>query len=152
MRKTYSDPNFSLRERALRLLARREHSRRELERKLAPHTEDPAQLQSLLDDLESKKLLSDRRYAEGRARVLSRKYGAARIEHDLRVHGVAGDASEAAALDARTTEFDRAREVWRRKFGHAAANIKERARQARFLHGRGFSAEVINRILRLEDY
>lgn len=141
----------SLRERALRFLARREHSRRELERKLAPHAEDPAQLQSLLDDLEGKKQLSDRRFAESRARVLSRKYGAARIEHDLRVRGVAGEGAEAAALEARTTEFERAREVWRRKFGQAAANIKERARQARFLQGRGFGIEVINRILRLED-
>jgi regulatory protein len=149
--KSYSDPNFSLRERALRFLARREHSRRELERKLAPHAESPAELQSLLDDLEGKKQLCDRRYAEGRARVLARKYGAARIEHDLRAHGVAGEAADAAALDARATEFDRAREVWRRKFGQAAANIKERARQARFLQGRGFSAEVINRVLRLED-
>ena len=141
----------SLRDRALRFLAQREHSRRELERKLAPHADDPATLQSLLDDLERRNQLSDRRYAEARARMLSRKFGSARIEHDLRAHGVDGEAAEAAALEARATEFDRAREVWRRKFGQAAANIKERARQARFLQSRGFSAEVINRILRGED-
>ena len=149
--KSYSDPNSSLRERALRYLAQREHSRRELERKLAPHAADPAELQSLLDDLEKRNQLSDRRFAESRARVLSRKYGAARIEHDLRFRGVSNEEAEAAALEARATELDRAREVWRRKYGRLPADRNERARQTRFLLSRGFGTDIVNRILRSEE-
>ena len=141
----------SLRERALRLLAQREHSRHELARKLAPHAADADELRSLLDDLERRNHLSDRRFAESRARVLSRKYGSARIEYDLRFRGVSGEEAEAASLEARASELERAREVWRRKYGHTPANLKERARQTRFLLSRGFAADIVNRILRSED-
>ncbi len=138
----------TLRERALRLLARREHSRAELRRKLAPHAESAEALEALLADLVQRKLLSETRFAEGRARVLSRKYGAARIEQDLRARGIPQDAAEAAAREARGTEFERALDIWRRKFGAQAKDIRERARQARFLASRGFSAEVVSRVLR----
>jgi len=67
----------SLRERALGILARREHTRAELARRLGPHVEDADQLEALLDELERRKLLSDARYAEARVHTLSRKYGAA---------------------------------------------------------------------------
>ena len=62
----------SLRERALRLLARREHSRVELGRKLAAHARPEDDLESLLEDLSRRRLLSDERYAESRAHALSR--------------------------------------------------------------------------------
>src|SRR3954468_22580807 len=78
-----------LKARALRHLVRREHSRAELERKLAPHAESPQALAAVLDLLVARKHQSDERFAEGRARVLSRKYGAAKIRHDLRARGVA---------------------------------------------------------------
>lgn len=78
------DTPAELKARALRHLVRREHSRAELARKLAPHAESPEALESLLDQLLAKKQLSDERFAEGRARTLSRKYGAARIRHDLK--------------------------------------------------------------------
>lgn len=141
-------PAPSLRERALRLLAQREHSRRELARKLAAHAETPGELELLLDDLERRNQLSEQRFAEGRARVLSRKFGAARIEHDLRARGIAPAAAAEAAAGARATEFDRARDVWQRKFGHPPADRNERARQTRFLLSRGFGSDVINRLLR----
>lgn len=83
--------------------------------------------------------------------MLSRKYGAARIEHDLRFHGVSEDEAEAAALEARATEFDRARDVWRRKYGRLPTDRNERARQTRFLLSRGFGADIVNRILRSEE-
>jgi len=138
----------TLRERALRLLARREHSRAELRRKLAAHAESPEALEALLADLVERKLLSEARFAEGRARVLSRKYGAAHIEYDLRARGVPEETAAAAAREARGTEFERALEIWRRKFGAQAKDVRERARQARFLASRGFSAEVVSRVLR----
>lgn len=141
----------SLRERALGFLARREHSRAELRRKLAPHAESPGELDALLDDLERRQLLSESRFAEARAHVMSRKFGAARIERDLRAKGVSDAEAALAARGARATEFERALEVWRRKFGRPAADLKERARQMRFLQGRGFGSEVIRRIIRSQD-
>ena len=141
----------SLRERALGFLARREHSRAELRRKLAPHAESPEELDALLEDLIQRKFLSESRFAEARAHVLTRKFGAARIAHDLRAKGVSEEGAASAAREARNTEFERALEIWRRKFGTPALDLKERARQARFLLARGFSTDVINRILRHRD-
>ena len=141
----------SLRERALGFLARREHSRTELRRKLEPHAESPEELDALLADLIQRRFLSESRFAEARVHVLTRKFGAARIEHDLRAKGISDEAAASAAREARITEFDRALEIWRRKFGAQASDLKQRARQARFLLARGFSAEVINRILRHQD-
>jgi len=138
----------SLRERALGFLARREHSRAELRRKLLPHAESPEELDVLIEDLVQRKFLSDARFAEARVHVMSRKFGAARIEHDLRAKGVSEVGAASAAREARATEFDRALEIWRRKFGTPGPDLKERARQARFLLARGFSTDVINRILR----
>ena len=73
------DTPVELKVRALRHLTRREHSRAELARKLAPHAESPQALEAVLDELAQRKQLSDERYAETRAHSLSRKYGAAKI-------------------------------------------------------------------------
>ncbi|HEX7055329.1 MAG TPA: recombination regulator RecX [Burkholderiales bacterium] len=133
-----------LRARALRHLVRREHSRAELARKLAPHAESPAALQSLLDELESKKQLSDERYAEARAHRLARKYGAARIRQDLKAKGVPD-----AIVDAVSSagELERAEEILKRKYRTPASTREERARRARFLQSRGFSHDTIRRAL-----
>ena len=138
----------SLRERALGILARREHTRAELARRLGPHVEDADQLEALLDELERRKLLSDARYAEARVHTLSRKYGAARIERDLRARGVSEDLIASALAGASGSEILRAHEVWRRKFGALPQDRSEYARQARFLQGRGFSADVIRHVLK----
>ena len=132
-----------LKARALRLLARREHSRAELARKLGPHADSPQALVPLLDALEAKKQLSDERYAEERARQLSRKYGAARIRQDLRARGVEDETAERIAAAAREGDLARAREILRRKYRASAETGEERARRARFLQGRGFSHDVI---------
>jgi regulatory protein len=137
----------SLRERALRLLARREHSRAELARKLQEHTRAKDDLEALLEDLSRHKLLSDERYAESRAHTLSRKYGAARIAHELRAKGVDKGLADKASKAARVTEVERAREVWRRKFRTAPKTREERARQMRFLQSRGFSFDAIRSVV-----
>src|SRR5262252_11189872 len=99
---------LTLRERALRLLARREHSRAELARKLQPHAAPEDDLGALLDELALRKQLSDDRYAESRAHVLSRKFGAARIAQELRAKGVDKGLAEDVAAAARSTEVERA--------------------------------------------
>jgi len=133
-----------LRARALRHLVRREHSRAELARKLAPHSPSPEVLEEVLQDLVRKKQLSDERYAEARAHQLARKYGAARIRHDLKAHGVA------EALAARFSPQDdlaKARAILARKYRQPATDREETAKRMRFLQSRGFSHDVIRSAL-----
>ena len=140
------DTPAQLKARALRHLVRREHSRAELARKLAPHAESPAVLGALLDELLARKQQSDARFAAERARALSRKYGAARIRHDLRSRGVTDEVI--AGVDTMSDELERARAILERKYRAPAATREERAKRARFLQGRGFSIDVITRLLR----
>ena len=142
------DTPEQLKARALRHLMRREHSRAELARKLAPHAESPEALEALLSALSAKKQLSDERYAEERARVLSRKYGGARIRADLRQKGVAESIVEAVSREG---EFDRAKAILERKYREPATSREEQARRVRFLQSRGFSLEVITRLIRGAD-
>jgi len=137
----------ALRERALRLLARREHSRAELAGKLRTYASPQEDLEALLEDLSRRRLLCDERYAESRAHALSRKYGAARIAHELRAKGLDKELAEQASGAARATEVDRAREVWRRKFRGAPRTREERAKQMRFLQSRGFSFDAIRAVV-----
>jgi regulatory protein len=138
------DTPAELKTRALRYLVRREHSRAELERKLAPHAESPEALNAVVDLLLSKKQLSDERFAEERARSLSRKYGAARIRQDLKARGVT---DEIAGRVSEAGDLERAKAILARKYRDAAATREERARRARFLQSRGFSYDVIRRAL-----
>jgi regulatory protein len=143
------DSPAELKARALRHLVRREHSRAELARKLAPHAESADALAALIDELLSRKQLSDERYAEVRARSLSRKYGPARIRHDLGGKGISADIVEAIATDV--GELERARAILARRYRAPAATPEERAKRARFLQGRGFSIDVILRLIRARD-
>jgi regulatory protein len=142
----------SLRSRALRLLARREHSRAELTRKLAGHTEDPAELESVLDDFERRGWLSEKRVVEQVVHAQRSRYGARRIERDLRAKGVSGEAVATAMSGLKDGELDAAREVWRRKFGGRLPRTPaDRAKQARFLQGRGFDMEVVMKVINARD-
>jgi regulatory protein len=141
----------TLRERALKLLARREHSRSELARKLQAHVVPEDDLDALLEDLARRKQLSDERYAESRAYALSRKFGAARIAHELRAKGLDKGLAQRAAAAARSTEVERARAVWLRKFRSPPGSREERARQMRFLQSRGFSFDAIRAVVRGAD-
>ena len=141
----------TLRERALGYLARREHTRAELSRKLGPFAEDPAELEALLDDLERRRWLSEARYAEQLSGKRRERFGSARIVQEMRQKGVPEAIVEAATPGLRAGDLETARVVWSRKFGHPPKDGAERARQARFLQGRGFSLEVIRRLLRLDD-
>jgi len=138
------DTPEQLKARALRYLVRREHSRAELARKLAPHAESPAAVEKLLDLLLARKQQSDTRYAEERARALSRKYGAAKIRHDLRSRGISDAIVAAVSSEG---ELERARDILNRKYRAPAATREERAKRARFLQGRGFSGDVIARLV-----
>ena len=144
-------PDLTLRERALRLLARREHSRAELARKLRPNVAPEDDLEALLDDLSKRKQLSDELYADSRANTLSRKFGSARIVQELRAKGLDKGLAESAAAAARATEVERAKIVWTKKFRAAPGTREERAKQMRFLQSRGFSFDAIRAVIKGAD-
>ena len=138
----------SLRERALGLLARREHSRTELKRKLAAHTEDPQALNDLLDDLAKRGWLSDARFAEALVHDKQAKFGASRLAYELRERGVEEGVIRDQLAELKDSELERARQVWQSKFGAFPEDAKARAKHTRFLQSRGFSFEVIGKVLR----
>jgi regulatory protein len=139
---------LSLKGRALRLLSQREHSRLELERKLAAHAQDePAELPRILDELQAKGFINEGRVIESVLHRRAPRLGTQRIRQELRAKGVEGDALAEALGRLRETELDRARDVWRRRFGEPPADPQARARQARFLAARGFGGEVIRKVL-----
>jgi regulatory protein len=141
----------TLRSRAVAALARREHTRAELAAALERHAGEGEDVTALLDELTRKKLLSDDRYADARVHALARKFGVARIEHELRAKGVDPAAIARATGDARATEVGRARDAWRRRFGAPPADALEKAKQMRFLRGRGFSFEAIRAVVGREE-
>jgi regulatory protein len=137
-----------LKARALRYLARREHSRAELARKLAPFAESQQLLEGLLGELEGRKLLSNHRFAEMRAHILARKYGAAKIRQDLKSKGVPEEIVESVSSAG---ELERARAILQRKYKTPATSREEWAKRARFLQGRGFASDTIYRLIRSFD-
>jgi len=142
-----TSPEPDLRERALRLLARREHSRAELARKLEAAGFEAGDVQPLLDEFEAKKWLSDRRFAESWVADHRARAGSVKLAYDLRQRGVRDAIIEAVLNDNRDSELERAREVWKKKFMSAPADAADKARQIRFLQSRGFTAEVIRRAI-----
>ena len=137
----------NLRARAIGLLARREYTRAELKRKLAAEPEMLEQIDPLLDDLASRSLLSDARYAEQRVSARGRRLGNSRLRHELQTAGVAPELIDSTLAGA-ASETERAKELWKRKFGSPAADRNEQAKQTRFLQMRGFSSDVIRQVLR----
>lgn len=142
------EAGLALRARALRLLARREHSRAELRRKLSPHAPEGLDLDALLDDFTKRGWLSEERFVEQTVRAKSRRFGPLKIAHHLREKGI-GEAGIAEALDqAKSGQAEALEAVWRSRFGRAPLDAAEKARQVRFLQGRGFALESIRKLLR----
>ena len=153
----------SLKARALQCLAQREHSRAELRRKLLSHLRTreaagadeaddaraagPEQVDAVLDWLEAHQYLSPERFIESRVHARASRFGNLRIRQELAQHQLTLSPQAAQAL--KVSELERARSVWARKFAAAPASAAERAKQTRFLIGRGFSADVIRQLLRV---
>jgi regulatory protein len=138
----------SLKGRALQLLSQREHSRAELERKLAPHEDVPGELAQALDELQARDFINDGRVIESVINHRAGKLGAARLKQALAAKGLGGEAVAQALAALKDSELERAREVWQKKFGEPAQDPREHAKQARFLLARGFAAEVVSKLLR----
>ena len=155
-------PEISLRARALQYLARREYSRAELRGKLLSHVQDdadfeqsfdsskPVDLDALLDDLTTRGWLSDERAATQLVHAKRSRFGTQRITHELRQKGIAEELISAALPELKDSELAAAREVWQRKFGMLPQDVKEKAKQIRFLQSRGFALDMVFKVLRLD--
>ena len=142
---------LSLKGRALKLLAAREHSRSELEKKLASHEEVPGELAQALDELQAKGFISEQRVVESVLHRRAARLGTGRVKQELQAKGISAEAM-ADAIDAlRQTEVERAREVWRKKFKTGPKSREEWAKQARFLQSRGFGFDLIKKVLNNKD-
>jgi regulatory protein len=158
----------SLRARGVQWLAQREHSVSELRQKLLRHTrvlqtaalvaasdhvaddaspsDWPAAVDETLAWLIAQGYLSDSRFVQSRVHVRAQRFGNLRIRQELAGHQLG--LSPEAELALQATEADRAREVHARKFANPPTSAAEAAKQARFLTQRGFSADVVRRVLR----
>lgn len=140
-----------LKNRAIRLLARREHSRAEMFSKLAAVGE-AEEVASVVQDLEATGLLSDARFAESYLRTYGERFGAAKLRQNLRSKGLDKELVDNHLAEAELAdEAERAKALWERKFGSAPADSREWGKQARFLQSRGFSSSIISRLLKHLD-
>jgi regulatory protein len=149
----------SLKGRALRCLAQREHSRAEIARKLARHAQDAQdarggpegstteQIDQVLDELSALGLLSEERAAQSVLNGQGQRYGIRKLKQTLQAKGLPAPLVSSTLQRARTTEFERALAVWQRRFGTAAVEPAEKARQMRFLAARGFEGDIIRRVV-----
>ena len=138
---------LSLKGRALRYLAAREHSRVELERKLAAFEETPGEVARTLDELQAKGFINEQRVLDSVVHRRASRLGASRIRQELLGKGLDAQAVRQAVAQLQITELERTREVWRKKFGEPANDAAGRARQMRFLASRGFGAEAIRKVV-----
>ena len=145
--KTGAKPALSLTGRALRLLGTREHSRAELERKLAPHAEEEGAVAKVLDALQAKGFINETRVLESVVHRRAHKLGASRIKQELQAKGLEPAAVAEAVQALRASELDRAREIWRKKFGQPPVDAAERGKQMRFLASRGFGGDTIRKVV-----
>lgn len=138
----------SLKGRALRLLSQREHSRVELQRKLAAHVQEGDDLAAVLDDLQARGFISAERVADSVVNRRAARLGTQRLVQELRSKGLEDDLVRATAERLRATELERAQAVWQQRFGGMpVSSLEERARQMRFLAARGFCGDVVRRVV-----
>lgn len=109
------------------------------------------QIAPVLDALEASGLLDESRAAQALVQSKSARFGMRRLQQMLQAHALDAAAADAALQEARPTEFERAHAIWRQRFGSPAVDLRERARQRRFMAARGFEGDVINRVLNGEN-
>ena len=127
----------------MRFLARREHSREELRRKLAAKVQEGENLDAVLDELAKQGWLSDARFAEHMVRARARRFGPLKLAQELRSRGVHAEDIEAGMRGAGADGESSIEAIWRRRFRAAPGNERDKMRQVRFLQGRGFPVEEI---------
>lgn len=143
------DTPVAVRRTAMDLLARREHGRVELTRKLRQRGAPPELIEAALDRLTEEGLLSESRYLESFVSYRARSgYGPSRIREELGQRGLQRADIELALKECGIDWREKLEETWQRKFsGQLPIDARERAKQGRFLMYRGYSAEMVGRLL-----
>ena len=137
----------SLRARALDILSRREISRAELKRKLAPYAESEEEIERVLAEFAERNWQSDERFTEAFVHSKSRRYGSLRLKQSLAAKGIDADTAREFLPNA-DSELQTAITVLRKKFKAPAIDLKEKQKQMRFLMYRGFSADTVQSALK----
>jgi len=138
----------SLRAQAIRLLARREYARSELEHRLIAKGAPRNEVGFVLDELIAQGYLSDARYARAMATQKAGGYSRRSIAEALKAKGIARTDIERALVEAEADDGKALRAVWQRRFGKPPTDEREKARQVRFLQARGFALSAIFKLLR----
>jgi regulatory protein len=139
----------TLRAQAIRLLARREYARAELESRLVGAGADLDEVRNILDDLGAQGLLSDQRFARAVVSQKAGRYSRRSIAGGLKAKGVASSDIDNALREADLVDDDAALlALWNRRYGQLPASDREKARQVRYLQARGFSVSAILKLLR----
>ena len=138
----------SLRAQAVRLLARREYSRSELEQRLIAKGGPRSEISVVLDELIAQGYLSDARYARAMATQKAGGYSRRSIAEALKAKGIARTDIERALVEAEADDGEALRALWQRRFGRPPADEREKARQVRFLQARGFALSAILKLVR----
>lgn len=141
----------SLRVRALRMLARREYSRFELRARLISDDSPANEVENLLDEFEQKGWVSEQRFVDALVRTRRARFGSIKVLQELKQKGVSEEGIARAREALVESELQAARDVWQKKFAGRPGSMAERAKQARFLGGRGFSQEVVRKVLDWHD-
>ena len=135
---------------AIRLLARREHSRLELETKLLRYTDQSLLIDLLLDYCIENNYLNNQRYADSYLRLRSQKgFGLSRIKQELKEKGINDNLLKKALINEPQDWFEIAKRVYFKKYHYGFPNDfierqKEKNKRYRFMHYRGFCQEEIN--------
>ena len=141
----------SLRAQAIRWLARREHSRSELEQKLLARGWEKSEVREALDELTALGYLSDARYAHALTAQKAGRYSRRGIVAELKSKGVGSREIEDALAQASLDDEAALTALWQRRYGRAPVNERDKARQVRFLQSRGFALSAILKLLRRLD-
>jgi regulatory protein len=138
----------SLKAQAVRLLARREYARADLEQRLLAKGASRDEVTAALDELVAQGLLSNERYARALVAQKSGSYSRRSIRGELKRKGLSGEAIDVALVDSPVDDDAALLALWQRRFGTLPSNDKEKARQIRFLESRGFGLSAILKLLR----
>ena len=149
-------PQVSLRQRALDYLAKREYSVAELAQKLntvaRQYELNADEIPEILADFKKRNWVSDTRFTEQILHARKSKFGSMRIAHELKEKGVSDELISEAMQEVKVDELSNARGVWQKKFSSPPSTREEWAKQARFLQSRGFSFEIIKKVINEQEH
>ncbi|MCK5871220.1 MAG: regulatory protein RecX [Methylococcales bacterium] len=134
----------------LRLLARREHSQKELMTKLTAKGFESLEIQTVIDTLKNQNFQSDARFAENYARARFYKgFGLRKVGYELQQHGIKNYDLQTILRENFADEYELITKVYHQKYrSQTQLLLKEQLKRQRFLQSRGFSFNLIQQLFR----